>query len=452
MQDYPADFVELIRKKFGDESDDFLTAIQHAAQSSIRINPTKWKAEFQLGPWSEVPWYSKGYTYKDRPSYIIDPAFHAGAYYVQESSSMFIGHVLQSIKSKLPTGAIVLDLCAAPGGKSTLLLDEIGNDAILVANETIKARSLVLKENIMKWGRNNCVVTNMDPKEIGERNTRFDLILVDAPCSGEGLFRKDPQASTEWSLDNVALCAARQNRIVDDILPVLADGGYLIYSTCTYNDEENIKNVLNWQKKFDLESVKIDVPGHWGVTISSLEDAEGYHFYPHKVSGEGFFCAVLQKSGTNDVSNIQHSKSQLQQPDKQQNEAINQFVKRESLRLIHKNGDVYHYNEALGHKIHDFLAEYRLIYSGIKCGNLNKTLFIPDHALALSEIIQSNIPKHQLEIEEARAYLRRNLQSINNPTKSWMLIQYQDLNLGWIKNLGNRINNYFPQELRIRNA
>lgn len=452
MQDYPADFVELIRKKFGDESDDFLTAIQHAAQSSIRINPTKWKAEFQLGPWSEVPWYSKGYTYKDRPSYIIDPAFHAGAYYVQESSSMFIGHVLQSIKSKLPTGAIVLDLCAAPGGKSTLLLDEIGNDAILVANETIKARSLVLKENIMKWGRNNCVVTNMDPKEIGERNTRFDLILVDAPCSGEGLFRKDPQASTEWSLDNVALCAARQNRIVDDILPVLADGGYLIYSTCTYNDEENIKNVLNWQKKFDLESVKIDVAWHWGVTISSLEDAEGYHFYPHKVSGEGFFCAVLQKSGTNDVSNIQHSKSQLQQPDKQQNEAINQFVKRESLRLIHKNGDVYHYNEALGHKIHDFLAEYRLIYSGIKCGNLNKTLFIPDHALALSEIIQSNIPKHQLEIEEARAYLRRNLQSINNPAKSWMLIQYQDLNLGWIKNLGNRINNYFPQELRIRNA
>lgn len=452
MQDYPADFVELVRKKFGDESEDFLTAIQHEAQSSIRINPAKWKAELQLGPWSEVPWYPGGYTYKDRPSYIIDPAFHAGSYYVQESSSMFIGHVLRSIKTKLPAEAIVLDLCAAPGGKSTLLLDEIGSDAILVANETIKARSLVLKENIMKWGRNNCVVTNMDPKEIGERNTRFDVILVDAPCSGEGLFRKDPLAATEWSLDNVALCTARQNRIVDDILPVLADGGYLIYSTCTYNDEENIKNVLHWQQKFDLKSVKISVPEHWGVTTSNLEDAEGYHFYPHKVSGEGFFCAVLQKSGKNDDSNLLYSRSQLQQPDKQQNEVINQFVKRESMRLIHKNGDVYHYNDALGHKIHDFLAEYRLVYSGIKCGNLNKTLFIPDHALALSEIASSSIPRHQLEIEEARAYLRRNLQAIDNATKSWMLIQYQDLNLGWIKNLGNRINNYFPQELRIRNA
>lgn len=451
MFDFPVEFVEIIEEKMQSEAVDFLSAIKLGAKSSIRTNKMKWQSGYQLAPWSFVNWCENGYTYDERPIYALDPLFHAGAYYVQESSSMFLSHILDSIKDQLPERTLALDLCAAPGGKSTLLLDALGEDSILIANETIRARAMVLKENIIKWGRDNCVVINMDPKEIGSKPSQFDLIVVDAPCSGEGLFRKDPKAINEWSLDNVALCAGRQNRIIEDIMPVLAEGGFLIYSTCTFNNVENINNVNQWQKQYGLESVEIPISDDWGVSPIKKHESVGYHFYPHKVSGEGFFCAVLQKTSFTRTLNKSIGRAHLNTPDKKQAPIISALLNKMDGAMIHSNGDVYHYSDSLVGEINKFLLDYRVIYSGVKCGNLNKTLFIPDHGLAQSALVTENTPIHDLNKEDALNYLRRSLNSIESSHKSWILMTYLDQKLGWAKNLGNRINNYFPQELRIRN-
>ena len=275
----------------------FTEALQKETPTSFRLNPRK-KVQNEnkvLPIFGEdlggVLWHNEGFYLKSRPIFTLDPLFHAGSYYVQEASSMFIAEALkQTVDFAKPLK--IMDLCAAPGGKSTLLASLLNDESLLVANEVIRNRVGVLKENLEKWGFPNYIVANQDAEEMIELEGFFDVVLVDAPCSGEGLFRKDPNAMNEWSENAVNLCSARQKRILQAAAMLVKNGGILLYSTCTYNEKENQQNV-NWlTQHFDYQVVSLNIPEYWNIE----KRENGYQFFPHKVKGEGFFLSVLRKT------------------------------------------------------------------------------------------------------------------------------------------------------------
>ena len=257
-------------------------ALETKPPTSVRVND---KIAYQ--PSSEnVAWCKSGYYLDERPLFTADPLFHAGVYYVQEASSMFLE---QAVKQYFPMADTVLDLCAAPGGKSTLLSQTLAESSLLVSNEIIRSRAYILAENLIKWGNPNVVVTNNEPKDFAILGGFFDAIVIDAPCSGEGMFRKDAGAVEEWSEYNVTLCAARQTEIVSSVWDALKTDGILVYSTCTFNREENEENVQWICNELGAEVLSIDLQGNSDITKSDF----GYRFYPHKTKGEGFFISVL---------------------------------------------------------------------------------------------------------------------------------------------------------------
>ncbi len=271
--------------------------------TSIRLNPKKIKSIGNITFPGEViatpvPWNSNGYYLDQRPSFTADPLLHAGAYYVQEASSMFLEEALKQA-ADLSAPLKLLDLCAAPGGKSTLVQSLISESGLLISNEVIKTRVNILTENMIKWGAPNVIVTNNDPRDFQQLDEYFDVIIVDAPCSGSGLFRKDPAAVTEWSEQSVQLCSLRQQRILSDILPSLKPGGLLIYSTCSYSTAED-EQVADWLiEENHLSGVSLTIPAEWNVveSASPLHNAPGYRFYPDQVRGEGFYIALFRKLG-----------------------------------------------------------------------------------------------------------------------------------------------------------
>jgi NOL1/NOP2/fmu family ribosome biogenesis protein len=398
-----------------------------------------------------VPWCAEGYYLNERPSFTFDPLFHAGAYYVQEASSMFIDHIIKYIKPK-DEAIKVLDLCAAPGGKSTLINTALNSDDLLVANEIIKTRVPVLTDNLSRWGTANSIVTNNDPKDLGRLKGFFDIMVVDAPCSGSGMFRKDPQAMTEWSTANVNLCQQRQERILADVYPALKENGYLIYSTCSYSHQEN-EDILDWLcNEFALESVTIPIYKEWGIveSRSPKHKAQGFRFYPGQVAGEGLFVACLKK--TEDTDTLASFKNNAHQKlPAAEMELVKRYI---------TNADDYYYFKvgddwlAIGREHKESLnILHRSLYikkSGVRIGMIAGKDLIPDHELALSTIVNKDaITETPLTYEQAIAYLRKDNLIIDTATKGWSLMTYQGLALGWAKLLPNRINNYYPKELRI---
>ena len=305
----PGELIHSLEHVQGFDKESFLHAHQSGdAATSVRVNPAKisrLKTDLisQLPITEKIPWTSNGYYLNHRPSFTFDPLFHAGLYYVQEASSMFLEQVLKQSKD-LSQPVKVLDLCAAPGGKSTLIASLISGDSLLVSNEVIKSRATVLVENMTKWATSNTIITNNDPAAFQKLQSFFDIVVVDAPCSGSGLFRKDPDAIEEWSESNVQLCSQRQQRILADIYPALKKDGILIYSTCSYSEEEN-ECISDWLlDSFPLSTIQISLTDtgtgreYDGVieTISKKHAAFGYRFFPGKVKGEGFFIAAFRKS------------------------------------------------------------------------------------------------------------------------------------------------------------
>ena len=419
--------------------------------SSVRINPAKISdPESVLSISERVPWCDQGYFLDKRPVYTLDPLYHAGAYYSQEASSMFLAFAMQSLS--LDTKPLVaLDLCAAPGGKSTLLQSYLSEDSLLVSNEIIKARANILEENSMKWGGINVVVTNNDPVSFGRLPGFFDLLVVDAPCSGSGMFRKDHDAIDEWSEANVRLCADRQRRILADTVNSLKTDGYLFYSTCSYSREEN-EEIVNWLiADFDFELVSLDLPQEWGITESGKSDslAVGYRFYPHEVKGEGFFFAILQKKGEQATFSRKKIKMEKNHAPKDElrkwinAEGIYGFLHQDQLHAFPKKYDI------------ELEAIQKILYlknAGTRLGKWTGRELIPSHDLALSTRVREDIAGIELDRETALQFLRKeNLDAtINTSGKTgWLLVRYQGVNLGWIKALPNRINNYYPKELRI---
>ncbi|MET0634762.1 MAG: RsmF rRNA methyltransferase first C-terminal domain-containing protein [Chitinophagaceae bacterium] len=417
--------------------------------TSVRINPLKPPDPSLTFPGAgKIPWSSYGYYLDRRPLFTFDPLFHAGTYYVQEASSMFLEQALgQSVDLSQPLK--VLDLTAAPGGKSTHLQSLISSDSLLVSNEVIRTRANILKDNIIKWGSANVVVTHNDPADFTRFENYFDVILIDAPCSGSGLFRRDPDAIDEWSEQNVNLCAQRQQRILADIYPALKKGGTLIYSTCSYSSKED-EEILDWfVKDFDLGSFPLKLQEDWGITaVETPGGCMGYRFWPYKVKGEGFFMAVLKKQsgGAEPYGKTRKKAAGLTA---NETEKVGRWIDCAGFELIRHEQTIYAWPDTLAIDMNFLLINLRVIYSGILLGELKHDKLVPDHALAMSTLVNPAIAVVDLGLDNAIRYLQRKDPELETATRGWCLVSYQDHPLGWANILPNRINNYYPKELRI---
>lgn len=415
----------------------------------------------RLAALTPVPWSSQGFYLSERPSFTFDPLFHAGCYYVQEASSMFLEEALKQTIN-IRTDNKVLDLCASPGGKSTLIQSMLSPHSLLVSNEVIKSRAGILEENVTKWGGANVIITNNDPLDFARIGNFFDSIVIDAPCSGSGLFRRDPGAIEEWSEQNVQHCSQRQQRIISDVLPALKKNGILIYSTCSYSQQEN-EDILDWMViEWALESVRLEVPPEWNITEtnSAKQGAFGYRFWPDKIKGEGFFMACLRKTDGDENSEKQFSKSKIERLNKFEEAIVKPWLNKELDIQLFKLGErILALPAGLEQALQEIIAASLYIrQAGVRLGKIAGKDFVPDHALALSHQVSNELVAVSLNLERAIQYLRKEEVSFTGlgftegnkkVIPGWALVQFGGVNLGWIKILQNRINNYYPKDWRI---
>jgi 16S rRNA C967 or C1407 C5-methylase (RsmB/RsmF family)/NOL1/NOP2/fmu family ribosome biogenesis protein len=444
---FPSEFIEHIQHTTGFDKDAFEAAHQASVPVSIRYNPNK---KIQIDQAVErVPWTSEGYYLSERPSFVLDPLWHAGVYYVQEASSMLLEQAVQQT-TDLNENIKVLDLCAAPGGKSTLLQSIITKESLLVANEVIQSRASILRENIIKWGGMNVVVTHNDPADFSAVEGFFDLMVVDAPCSGSGLFRKDPEAMDEWSLSNVKLCAERQKRILVDVWPALKEEGILIYSTCSYSEMEN-EAMVDWiMQTFDLVSVSLELNTSWGVReVISSHKGYGYRCWPDKVKGEGFFMAVFKKKEVSAELRIKSKRNTV--PSVSDKNIAASFIKKATdIEWMMQGKYLTAINAAQFENIQFLMERLRVRYAGVESGVVLHGSFMPEHPLAVSYEIQPDMELVNLTDEQAILFLRKEDIGVSAFPKGWQRLGYRERGIGWVKSLGNRINNYYPKEWRIR--
>ena len=476
----PTSFIESTRALLGNEEYEQLAeALQQEPPTSVRLNGEKLKSgehnvvptinqtfhyPFSILHYPLVPWSSQGYYLNERLTFTFDPLFHAGCYYVQEASSMFVEQVLKQYVTK---PVIMLDLCAAPGGKSTHARSVLPEGSLLVANEVIRNRSQILAENLTKWGHPDVVVTNNDPADFSGLSDFFDVILTDVPCSGEGMFRKDPVAIEEWSPENVEICWQRQRRIITDIWPSLKPGGILIYSTCTYNKMEDEENV-NWiREEFGAEPLPLEIQESWNITGNLIEGDESpvYHFLPHKTKGEGFFLAILRKPETDEETSVYETPFSKKKS-KKGNMAVS-IVSKENIAtakswlnsseeyIISTEGNVITaFSQAYVNELSALKQYLRVIQAGVTMGEVKGKDLIPDHSLAMSRLLKTSVfSSEEVSYNQAIAYLRK--EAITLPaaaSRGYVLITYKQVPLGFVKNIGNRANNLYPQEWRIRSG
>lgn len=427
------------------------SAFEQPASVAVRQNPFKKCHPFDGEP---VLWSKWGQILEERPVFTLDPHFHAGAYYVQDSSSMFVGEVFRQCLDNinLPQGRSlrVLDLCAAPGGKTTdlaaSLREKCGDNFLLVANEVMKQRAGVLASNVALWGDPNVVVTSDDPSAFALLEGFFDVIVADVPCSGEGMFRKDESAQYQWSENNVALCEGRQRRIIADMWPSLAHGGVLVYSTCTFNRLENDGNVQWIAEELGAEMLcENDAFGYEGVIKTGL----GYSLVPGFVKGEGQYCSAVRKSGDSSADrNLKPARSKAKPitlPEKlKECFTVEMVLKQRGETIIAVPANINDDVELLSTRLH-------VLASGCAVGVVKGKDLVPDADMALSIVLNENTyPAVEVDRQTALAFLHRDAIVLGDAPKGFVLIKYDGVPLGFVKNLGNRCNNLHPQGRRIR--
>lgn len=450
------DFINMLSVILPDgERDALLSALEGEPEVSIRFNPKVYGAEKTIlenlgcDAAGSVPWADGAVYLNHRPHFTMDPQFHQGCYYVQEASSMFLAHAVKRCVNR-PVRA--LDLCAAPGGKSTLLASLLPAGSLLISNEVQRSRAQILAENMVKWGQPGVMVTCNTPKQIGESSLMFDLIAVDAPCSGEGMFRKDEVAVSEWRISNVDMCAARQREIIEDIWPALKPGGYLIYSTCTFNTHENEENVRWMMERFGAVPINLEPPVEWNITGSLTKDPlPVYHFMQHRTRGEGFFICLLQKKG--EVTGSPGSRTVRQDSAKVPAECKTWLRDEESLRFFIRKESLYAVPSSLANDMWIAGNELYALVPGIEVAVMKGHDWVPAHALAMSSALNRNAFNCvEVTRQQALEYLHCDALRLGDVPKGIVLLTYKDIPLGFAKNIGNRANNMYPQEWRIRNA
>jgi len=449
----PAAFIQSLEGLPGFDRESFCRAHEYPEPATaIRLNPQKPFDVFGVyGALEPVPWSRWGYYLPERPLFVFDPLWHAGAYYVQEASSMFLEQCVRQCVD--PSSSLrALDLCAAPGGKSTLLQSLLSANSLLVSNEVIKSRAPILEENLSKWGGLNSLVVNNDPRELGRMAEYFDLILVDAPCSGSGLFRKDPAAIKEWSPDAALMCSRRQQRILSDICPSLKKGGILIYSTCSYSAEEN-EDMADWLcEQFNLSPLRIDAPDPWSITETKSRKygAFGYRFFPDKLKGEGFYISCFKKEEGARSERLVHKKPKWSRLPAKDEAVVRPWLNENMpVNLYALDGEVFAFPSALEQELEAAGGNLYLKKAGARIGKIAQGELVPAHELALSAALNEKIVVIPLKKDQALQYLRKETVTIDMEYKGWATVQYEGVNLGWVKVLGSRINNYYPKEWRI---
>jgi 16S rRNA C967 or C1407 C5-methylase (RsmB/RsmF family)/NOL1/NOP2/fmu family ribosome biogenesis protein len=440
------EFVKRTEKLFGKVvCDRFLQALDDAPVVSIRYNRPKLDVDDAL---EAVPWAATGRYLPERPAFTADPLFHAGCYYVQEASSMFLEQVI----CQYVDGPVrALDLCAAPGGKSTHLLSVLPEGSMLVSNEPMPLRAQVLAENVTKWGNAASVVTRNYPSDFARFKEFFDVIVVDAPCSGEGMFRKEPKAVEQWSVSNVVMCAERQKEILSDIWSSLRPGGLLVYSTCTFNSEENECNVRWIAEELGATPLVVECPAAWNVT-GSLDggDLPVYRFIPGLTAGEGFFIAALRKDGEKVVQ--QPRQPRVQQVPQKLKEQVAAWVENSECFNFILEGELI---TALPKEHTAALVALRqklnVLHCGLPLATVKNNKLLPEHSLAMSTSLRKEaFPCVELELDKALAYLHRETLSLQSQPMGYLLLTYKGVPMGFVKNVGNRANNLYPAEWRIR--
>lgn len=470
MMKLPLEFIGSMETCLGDEIGPFLAALDGEPVVSIRLNPVKTNPDTKLlVPTDPVPWSRWGYYLDGRIPFTFDPLLHAGIYYVQEASSMFVEHVTREL---LVEPVVCLDLCAAPGGKSLALLSALPKGSLLVANEVVRQRSNVLAETMIKQGYPHAMVTNNSAADFGRLSHAFDLVLVDAPCSGEGMFRKDEVAVAEWSQDNVTRCAERQKSILNDVWPALKPGGFLLYSTCTFNVIENERVVLELARVTGARFVQVETEAEWGIAPSFDERTPGYRFFPHRTRGEGFSLFILQKSwGEQQPGEDQQPREEQKSwgavernRKKKGNKGQSQFLKEPSaftpflrypdaFRFLQCGDRVFALPAEHAETMADLAERLKVVTMGVEVGEVKGGDVIPSHALALSRELHPEVfPRVPVTYPQAIAYLRKEAPVLSNLPKGIVLLTYEGEPIGFAKNVGNRANNLYPVAWRIRSG
>lgn len=419
--------------------------------ASVRLNPAKGGMRPEGS--ERVEWCDEGFYLSERPAFTLDPALHQGRYYVQDSSSMFISHILRQLTSD-GNPRTYLDACAAPGGKATAALSALPEGSLVVANEFVGQRAAILRENLTKWGWPNVVVTRGDTRRFADDGCQFDIIAADVPCSGEGMMRKDEQAVRQWSAKLVDQCASLQREIVDNLWAALRPGGILIYSTCTFNRKENEEMVEYLIERYGAEPVEIAIEPQWGIIGAIDAIFPAYRFIPGSVRGEGQFMAVVRKPDDSSEAD-ENNRRRKQKKEKRSNAKKAAAIPDTVIRRLASWPDGTEFSADSDGRITATLPtgfESRVPYRPtIEAGAMKGKEFIPSHELAMSTLLnKETVNCVELDRTQALDYLR--CQALTLPTdtpRGIVLATYGGYPLGWAKNIGNRANNLYPKPWRI---
>jgi 16S rRNA C967 or C1407 C5-methylase (RsmB/RsmF family)/NOL1/NOP2/fmu family ribosome biogenesis protein len=446
----PEAFIDNMKVLLGDEYPDFESSLHEISPVSIRLNegvklPSPCTEFPGFNFQSSIPWCRSGVYLEKRNPFMFDPLFHSGSYYVQEAASMFVEHCVNVIKQY---GNIdyILDLCAAPGGKSTHLIS-LFPGSLVVSNEVIHSRTPVLEENIDKWGHANTMITSCDPVMFRKLNSFFDFILVDAPCSGEGMFRKEPEALKGWSPANVKHCTTRQLRIVRDVWDSLKPGGFMLYGTCTYNREENENVVRFIVENLGAESIPVDTLAFEGIAPSVDKNIHACRFFSHKTRSEGLFLSLIRKNGESKQNSGRKTKRYAKIPE------LDSWLRQsEPFAYIRNNDRIYMLPEKFVADVEFIGKTVRTLSSGTEICTVKGKELIPSLDFAHSTAINvNNFTVWEVDNSIALKFLKKE-PLFAPPTsvgKGFVLITYHGVPLGWVKNIGSRCNNMLPQKRRI---
>ena len=441
-----------MRRELGvEEAELLLQSLDTPPAVAVRLNGAKcgecWHDAEPIG------WCKEGRRLSERPSFTTDVAFHAGAYYVQEAASQFIAHI---IRGEAVEGGRILDMCAAPGGKTTIYSSAVGEEGLVVANEYIRSRANVLADNVRRWGMGNVVVTNNAPEHIAAYKGWFDVVAVDAPCSGEGMFRKEEAARVDWSEDAVRMCAERQMSILREAWQSLCEEGLLIYSTCTLNREEDEGVLETFIEEFGegvVESSKIAVEEDWGIVCGSVGPFQTFRFFPHRTNSEGLFVAVARKAESAAQRTPKARKRIMQSVAKGCVAELSRWVENPEDMLFAEVGDtIYGYRKSQYSAVQALSEGLTAIYSGVAMGQIFKGRLKPDWALSQYVGLRREATP-QVEVEEATAleYLRRHEIPVEGMSEGVNLVVSRGYALGFAKRVGARCNNLYPNSLKIVN-
>ncbi len=458
----PEAFCETVRREWGEcEAEALFAALDTPSPTAVRLHP-EWGGEAPSS--SPIPWSRWGYYLPERPSFTLDPAFHAGAYYVQEASSQFVGRLLAE---EPIAGGRLLDLCAAPGGKTTLYASLVGRDGLVVANEVDRRRLQTLQDNVRKWGLGNVAVTTCEASRFESLEDWFDVVAVDAPCSGEGMFRRLRASREEWSEPSVGQCAAIQREILRSAWRVLRPGGRLIYSTCTFNRTENeevLEDFLHYLREEvceePLEVAPVVEAESWGIVAGRVGAFRTYRFFPHRVKGEGFFAAVVRKGRAEQPSRGARKKGakrgarpMIQRVERREEQELQRWVQSPDEICFYRAGEGLYGLFKGGFEAVAILSErVPVVYAGVAMGEIFKGNLKPDPALALFRGLRRGVlPEADLDREAALDYLRKGELQAEWFEPGMNLVTFEGMPLGFAKRIDNRVNNLYPNALRIMN-